>query len=170
MSTRQTEIRHMEEVEMDQIPDIHQETEPPARQEPPRRQIIPTEQDTPPRRAPTARKPRGTALMDAPGWSNFDTGNIIKSNNEGRCTRSNTGNAMQAESLNQDDIGAGLGLITSVLTNMIQSALMNTLKESGILEKGTIPKMRKKIIKTQLAPIPLLQSCLLYTSPSPRDS
>ena len=42
---------------------------------------------------------------------------------------------MQAESFNQDDVGAGLGLITSVLTNMIQSALMNTLKESGILEQ-----------------------------------
>ena len=46
--------------------------------------------------------------MDAPSWSNCDEENIIKSNVEGRCTRSNKGNAMQAEELDQGDIGAGL--------------------------------------------------------------
>ena len=108
---------------MDQVPDIQMEVEPPA----PR--------VTAPEKPPTARKPRGTALMDAPGWSNVDEGNIIKPNNEGRSTRSNTGNAMHAESTDQDKMRAGLDLLTSMFQRVVESATMNTLKKSGILDK-----------------------------------
>ena len=97
---------------MDQIPDIQLEVEPPANQ------------NASPKKPPTTRKPRGTALMDAPGWSNIDEGNIIKTHNEGRSTRRSTGNAMHAEDADQDKMRAGMYFMNSLQT-LMEGALRN---------------------------------------------
>lgn len=81
---RQTEIRDMEEVEMDEVPDIQMEVE------------HPVPRVTAPANPPA--KPRGTAMMDAPGWSNIDPGNIVTG---GRSTRRSAGSAMHAEEADQ---------------------------------------------------------------------
>lgn len=136
MATRQTEIRQMEEV--DQEPELQQEAEPPTRE------------DTPARRIPAARKPRGTALMDEPGWSNCDEGNIIRPEVEGRCTRSNRGETMQAE-VDQEDIGAGVNLFKMVFTNWMQAAVKTTLKEAGLLENKDSFKDEEEDSKSSIA-------------------
>ena len=47
---------------------------------------------------------------------------------------------MQAEELDQGDIGAGLNLINSVFSNWIQLAMRKTLEEAGILGQGNNSK------------------------------
>ena len=90
---------------MDQVPDIQMEVEHPA----------------PKVTAPA--KPRGTAMMDAPGWSYIDPGNIVTG---GRSTRRSAGNAMHVEEA--DQVKASQGMI---LINILQSIMGNALTAVG---------------------------------------
>ena len=112
-----TEIRNMEEVETDQMPDIQMEMEQPA----PR-----TTAPAKPSAKPSA-KPRGTALMDGSGWCNVDPENIVTG---GTRTRRSVGSAMVAEDMNLEHF---MNLING-LQGIMRSTVIEAITSVGARE------------------------------------
>ena len=104
--SRQPVEEIMEEVEMDQVPDIQMEEEQPA------------PKVTAPAKPPA--KPRGTAMMDAPGWSNVDPENIVTG---GRRTRRSAGSAMHAKGTAQTKTEQAMGF-HHIWQSLMENALM----------------------------------------------